>query len=59
MIFKVEFKKHMADASIFDIIISKFCYKKNLCLIILFNVHESSKINFYYAILSFSQAVCL
>lgn len=59
MIFAYKFKKHIAHNSILDIVVSKLCYKKKPYLIILFEVDKSSKICFYYAILSFSLAICL
>ena len=47
----------MAGASIFGIIISKLCHKKKLYLIILFKINKSSKIGFYYFILSLNLAI--
>ena len=55
----IEFKKHVASASIFGIIISKFRHKKKPCLVILFEIDKSSKISFYYTILLFNLIVCL
>ena len=57
MIFILELKKYVASASIFNIIISKFYYKKKLYLIILFKIDKSLKISFYYTILSFDLAI--
>ena len=59
MIFAIEFKKHIASASIFGIMIDKFRYKKKLCLVILFKIDKSSKVDFYYTILPFSLTVYL
>ena len=59
MIFAVEFKRHIADANIFKIIIGKFYYKKKPWPIILFEINKSSKIGFYCIILPFSLTVCL
>ena len=59
IIFAIELKRHIANASIFNIIIGKLYYKKKLCLIILYKVDKSPKIDFYYAILSFDLAICL
>ena len=54
MIFVVKFKGCMANASIFDIIIGKLRHTKKLCLVILFKINKSLKIDFYYIILPFS-----
>ena len=51
MIFAVKFKRYIADTDILGIIISKLCYKKKLCTIILFKVDKSLKFGFYYTIL--------
>ena len=59
MISTIEFERRMASASIFDIIIGKFCYKKKLYLIILFKVDKNLEINFYYTILPLSLVVHL
>ena len=47
----------MANPSIFEIIVGKLYYKKKLCPIILFKINQNSKINFYYANLSYNLAV--
>lgn len=49
----------MASIYIFVIIISKLYYKKKLCLVILFKVNKSLKINFYYTIWPLGLAVYL
>ena len=49
----------MANANIFDIIISEFYYKKKPYLVILFETDKNSKISFYYTILLFDLAVHL
>ena len=59
MIFIVKFEKCMANANILGIIISKFCYKKKLCLIILLKVDKGSKIGFYCIILFLNLVICL
>ena len=59
MISALKFKKHVANASIFGIIIGKFCYKKKLCLVILFEIDENSKIGFYCIILPLNLTVRL
>ena len=50
MIFAIELKKNEANASIFDIIINKLCYKKKSYLIISFEVNKSLKTSFYCTI---------
>ena len=59
MISAVEFKRHIAGASILGIIIGKFCYKKKPCLIILLKVDKNSEVGFHYAILPFGLIVYL
>ena len=59
MIFAIELKRHVAGASIFGIIIGKFCHKKNPCLVILFEIDEGSKVGFYCTILCFGLTVYL
>ena len=49
----------MTSICIFGIIKNKFCYKKKLCIIILFKINKSFKINFYFIILLFSLAIYL
>ena len=41
MIFIIKLKKYIANTIIFDIIIGKLCYRKKLCLIILFEINQS------------------
>ena len=55
----VEFKKHIANANIFGIIIGKFYYKKKPYLIILLEINKNSKLGFYYTILFFSLTISL
>ena len=59
MIFTIEFKKYMADAGIFGIIISKLYYGKKPCLIILLKVDKGLKIGFYHTILPLNLTVRL
>ena len=59
MIFVIELKRHIANISIFDIIIGKLYYKKKLCLVILFKISKNLKINFYHTILSFGLTIYL
>ena len=59
MIFAIKLKKCVANIDIFGIIISKLCYKKKSCLIILFKVDKNSKISFNCGVLSLSLAICL
>ena len=49
----------MANIGIFSIIISEFCYKKKLYLIILSKVDKNLKISFYYTILLFNLTIYL
>ena len=55
----VKLKKYIANISIFDIIISKYYYKKKLYLIILFKINKNTKISFYCTILFLNLAVYL
>ena len=59
MISAVELKRHIASASIFDIIIGKFHYKKKPYPVILFKMKKSTKVGFYGTILPLDQTVCL
>ena len=59
MIFAIEFKRRMADASILGIIVDKLCYRKKLYLIILLKVDRSLEISFHYIILPLNLAICL
>ena len=49
----------MTNASIFCIIISKFSYKKESSLIILFVIDKNLEIDLYYTILPWSLAINL
>ena len=49
----------MASISIINVIVSKLCRKKKLCLIILRKVDKGLKIDFYCTILPFDLTVCL
>ena len=55
----MELTRRMANTSIFNFIINKFCFKKKLYLIILLKIDKNLKIGFHYAILSLVVAVCL
>ena len=59
MIFIIKYKKYVANISIFVIMISKFCYKKKLYLVILFKINQSLKIGFNFIILFFSLTIHL
>ena len=59
IIFAVELEVHIANSSIFSIIIGKLRYKKKLCPIILLKVDKGSKIDFHYIILFLDLAVYL
>ena len=49
----------MANAGILGIVVSKFRYGKNLCLVILLKVDEGLEVGFHYTILPLSLAVRL
>ena len=51
MIFAIELKRYIANASILGVIVDKFYYGKKPCLIILLKVNVSSKVGFHYTIL--------
>ena len=57
MISTIKLKKYIANTYIFGIIVNKFCYRKKLCLVILFKVDKSLEIDFYYSILFFDLAI--
>ena len=59
MISAIELQKHIVNASILDIIISKLYYKKKLYLIILFKVNKSPKIGLHHIIWPFGLMVHL
>ena len=50
IIFVIKLEKYIANMIIFDIIINKLPYKKELYLIILFDINKDSKIDFHYTI---------
>ena len=52
MISIIKFKKYIINICIFNIIINKFRYRQELCLVILLKINKGIKINFYYNILS-------
>ena len=59
MIFAVELERRVTGSSILGIIIDKFRYKKKLCLVILFEINKSLKIDFHYIILYFDLTIHL
>ena len=59
MISAIELEKRVTSASIFGIIIDKFRYRKKPCPVILYEINKSSKIGFYYTILSFNLTIRL
>ena len=59
IIFIVEFKRHVVNASILSIIIGKFRYKKKPYSVILFKIDKVLKINFYHTILFFDLTIYL
>ena len=54
-----ELKKCIANVSILNIIVSKFCYKKKLYPIILLKVYKNLEVGFYYTILPLNLPVYL
>ena len=59
MIFAIKLEKSVAGVGILGIVISKLCYRKKLCPIILLKVDKGSKVSFYYTILLFGLTVYL
>ena len=59
MISTIKLKKYMVDASIFGIIVDKFCHKKKLYPIILFKIDKNLKRSFHCTILSFDLTIYL
>ena len=59
MISAIELEKYMAGTSIFSIIVSKLCYEKKLCPIILLEIDKGLEVGFYYAILLFDLTIRL
>ena len=59
MISAIELKKCVAGASILGIIVSKLCYGKKPCPIILFEVDKGSEVGFYHTILPLSLTIRL
>ena len=55
----IELERFVTGVGILGIIVSKLCYRKKPCLIILFQVDKDPKIGFHCAILSLSLAVRL
>ena len=49
----------MVNVNIFDIDINKLCFKKNLCLIILFKINKGLKINLNQTIYFLSLVIYL
>ena len=59
MISAIELERCVANAGIFGILISKFCYEKKPYLIILLKVDNGLEIDFHCTILPLSLAVRL
>lgn len=59
MITAIQLKQSMANTRTFYIVISKFGYWQELCLILLFKINKCLKIRFYYTILTFDFAISL
>lgn len=59
MVSAIQLKRYMANAYIFDIVISKLDYKQEPSIVILLKVNKSSKIDLSSTILLLHLAVCL
>ena len=59
MISIFEFKKHIANICIFDIIIIELSHWKKVCPVILLKINKSSKISFHCTILLFGLTIYL
>lgn len=59
MVAIVEFKWHMASICILGIVIYKFRYWQESCLIILLPVDKSLEVNLYYIVVSFYLSISL
>ena len=59
MVATTEFEKRMAGIGIFSIVICKFNYWQEACLVILFPFYKDSEVYFHYAFLPFSLAIGL
>ena len=59
MISAIKLKRFVAGAGIFGIVVSKFCYEKKPCPIILLKVDKNSKVDFHCTILPLNLAVRL
>lgn len=59
MIIIVEFKWNMTSIGIFRIIIYKFSYQKEICLIFLLIIYKNLKIRFHNTILHLNLAINL
>ena len=55
----IELKRCVVDDGIFGVIVSKLCYEKKLCPIILLEVDKGSKVGFYCTILPFGLTIYL
>ena len=59
MISAIEFKRCVAGADVFGVIVTKLPYGKKLYQIILLEVDKSLELDFYCTILPLNLAVCL
>lgn len=59
MVATVQFKRRMASAHIFSVIIRKLGYWQEPCPVILLKIDEGPKIYFDYAVLTFGLTVYL
>lgn len=56
MIVAVQLKRHVTGADVFCIVIAKFNFGKELCLVDLLKVDQSLEVGFYFTVLSFHLA---
>lgn len=59
MIVVIELKKCVASTRIVCIIICKFCYKQELCLVILLLIDKNPEVGFYGVVLPLTLAISL
>lgn len=59
MVLTMKFKRNVACAGNFGVVISKLYYKQELCPIILLLIHKSINVSFYYVIEPFRLPVYL
>lgn len=55
----VEFRRCVTGARIFGIVVSELGYRQEPCPVVLLEIHKSSKISLYAAVLLFAMAISL